>query len=361
MQFRRPMYWRIEKDDAATYELRSFRCSIINPLLSYAIPSDTLIHKNNIERLMGILPDNSVLVESSVIYLIPPNPPDEPAETFFVPAASASNGTVLLGPYLERVGAFLECLRYVSKSSQLVSLNDFFSFFPKEVQLPPLRFPQVETESSAHIRAFIVDSAVQWKHLEMADELLAGEGVPIYGTLLLDAISAYRDKDYRRAILYSAMAVETMAGTRLSEVYSHHLAIRDADEKFRFISLPSHTGTIVKDPIYEYLESKTEFRLLIHEQALYVLGRSLLIENEPLYQAAMKLYKTRNKITHQGVPPTENTNDYFAINEQDTLACVNCAIEAFKWFGIPGGYVLPTTGFVRVKIPKWELPEESAG
>jgi len=173
--------------------------------------------------------------------------------------------------------------------------------------------------------------------------------------LLLDAISAYRDGDSKRAILYSAISVETVARTRLSEEYESLLRAGDVNGMLRIISLPQRDGTCAaKDPIYEYLDSKSEFRLLVHELALYVLKRSLLIENEPLYQDAMKLYRTRNKIVHQGELPAENEASCFTISDAGALAAINCAIGVLKWFGTPDEHILPKGGFIRVKGVKLE-------
>jgi hypothetical protein len=353
MQFRNNIYWRVYKDDPSTYDLQSFQGSIINPLLFSSIASSRLDDQNKKARLIAYLPDHSVILEDSRILFVAP----DPSGVLFAPSNSSEGIEVEPGPLLEHIGSFLKCLRYTSKYSQLVGLQDINWLYEIEEipQLPTLQFPQIDENSEVGFQKYFFDTAVTWNHLADADRFLAGNKLPVYGMLLLDAISAFRESDYKRAILYSAIAVETVARTRLNEEYESLLRAGDVNGMLRFISLPQHDGgRAIKDPIYEYLDSKSEFKLLIHEQALYILKRSLFIENEPLYQNAMRLYRTRNKIVHQGELPAGNETSCFAISDAGALAAMNCAIEVFKWFDVPDEYILPKRGFVRVKGVKSE-------
>jgi hypothetical protein len=79
------------------------------------------------------------------------------------------------------------------------------------------------------------------------------------------------------------------------------------------------------------------------------LRRSILVENDALYQKAPKLYRTRNKIVHRGELPPEGENIFFKVNESDAKEALNCAKGVIKWFGITDDYIIATSGFAKAK------------
>ena len=81
-------------------------------------------------------------------------------------------------------------------------------------------------------------------------------------------------------------------------------------------------ATARKDPIWDLLKQREDANSLLHEGALYVLGKSLRIENETLFQFMQRLRSTRNKIVHRGEPPDAADNKYLSI-------------DMFQFFGCP--------------------------
>jgi hypothetical protein len=153
---------------------------------------------------------------------------------------------------------------------------------------------------------------------------------------LLDAFEAAARLDYRTTILYAAIAVESLAATTLSEEYDRILTSSAADPRFRIVSIPQSQGRMaVKDPVYECLGSETRFRSLLHERPLYLMGRSLMIDEEALFIRLQTLYQTRNKIVHLG---DASGVDLLSIDRKGAALALDAAVQAFKWFGKAGSY-----------------------
>jgi hypothetical protein len=246
------------------------------------------------------------------------------------------------------VGRLLVNLRYISKQFDLpTGAGDFYSLSQRRVsQVPAPSFPTPPARSRISVRKYIIDTSITWEQTQAASTYPSDFTPPAFDTILLDAIDAFADQDYRRAILYSAMSVEIVAATKLDEAYESLILVANASSDFRIISIPQAGERVaVKDPIYEYLTSRTDFAQMLHERPLYILSKSLLVDNESLYQTARKLYRTRNKIVHRGEPPAGEDATYFEMNQPDALAAIECAIEVFKWFGERGRYVIPTLEF----------------
>jgi hypothetical protein len=113
---------------------------------------------------------------------------------------------------------------------------------------------------------------------------------------------------------------------------------------------------VAKDPVYEKLRNnRSDFRGLLHELSLYVLGRSLLIENENLYQDAMKLYAIRNKLAHIGDLPSDPSDQYIQLDSQGSLKSIKTAVQLLGWLGLRHDYVLPNFRFSRIEC---KAPQE---
>lgn len=166
----------------------------------------------------------------------------------------------------------------------------------------------------------------------------------IFSNLLVNAIRSYIDGDYKSVILYSAISIETVAEIKMDEEYEALLQKNDTNV-LRLVTTKIRTGKTVKsDPVYLYLKDRSDFKLILHEQPLYIFKRSLLVEDEQLYQTANKLHKTRNNIVHQGENPTDpKPNSCIPISRKGALEAINCAINVLKWFGVPDAYsfILP--------------------
>jgi len=170
---------------------------------------------------------------------------------------------------------------------------------------------------------------------------------PTHEVLFLDAVAAHREADFRRAILYAAMSAEVVFGSVIDKAYERVIAAPH-DERFRVIERAPAEGTLVlKDPIYERLRRRSDFDVLINELALYVLRRSLLVENETLYQKAKCLCTTRNKLAHTGVV-NEIESKAYPLDADGSLAALETASALFSWLGERADFPLPKRTFVRI-------------
>ena len=161
--------------------------------------------------------------------------------------------------------------------------------------------------------------------------------VPMYAEILFDAIDADAVGDHRKAILYSAIAVESMAATRIDEM--HELAWRDSDAGLRRVAIRTGTGdSVEKDPVFDRLrkDSERNFRLLLHELPLYILRRSLLLEDDHLHRDLMTLRSTRNDLVHSG---TVEPHARLPVDRHGAKQALDSAIRAYEWFGASGRYV----------------------
>lgn len=166
------------------------------------------------------------------------------------------------------------------------------------------------------IRAHLLEWAATEEHVRSAVSTINAP-IPIHHELLLDSQRAAINSDYRTAILFAAIACETLAGISAD---LHHGGKDAADA----------------DPVFKFLRARAKFANLLHEVDLHCRGSSLRLVDEPLYQRALRLYGTRNKIAHEGLPP-ENGN-FLPISTEGAQEAINTAVALFAWFGEAGGY-----------------------
>jgi hypothetical protein len=260
-------------------------------------------------------------------------------------------------PFIEYLNIFLEHLRHASKQADIARQCITMSFETWDTEFPLMTFPIAARKFMSYVKKYIYHTSITWEHVMIANTTLINNNLPVYGTLLLDAILAYMESDYRRAILYAALSAETVATTKLEEAYNKLLQTGDPEDNIRLVSFSRKKETVLKDPVYKFLFDRGSFRELIHELPLYLFKRSLLIENEKLYQKADKLYRTRNNIAHRGEVSTGQETSRFGINTEGAKAAITCAIDLFKWFGVVDTYIFPPEGFVQVR--PIAIPEKS--
>src|SRR5262249_50025803 len=148
------------------------------------------------------------------------------------------------------------------------------------------------------------------------------------------------NSDYQKALLYAAIAVESMAEAQIEDRHSGQLDSLRPQIRLRILPFKQAGGLVVrKYPIYEYLRRRKSFSVLLHELPLYVLGRSLLHEDQELYRLALKLYKTRNTLAHGRIP--EDKDKEYQVSSHDAINALQCAKRVFEWYGCPTGFVLP--------------------
>lgn len=212
--------------------------------------------------------------------------------------------------------------------------------------MQPMEWPpevgHVTTMSSVSLRDYCVHCAVTHEHLGELSTISADFSIPVHVDVLLDALEAHVEHDYRRAILYSALAVETFALDDLDKAYSDVLVNRDISHRVQEIPGPGGLK-VVKDPIYDAISAGDNFARLLHERPLYLKNRSLLEEDDKLYRRALSVYGTRNKIAHKGTPP--NDPKHLPLSDSGAVEALETAIAVFRWLGDHGPYV-PYQGLV---------------
>lgn len=343
------IHWKIHRNDPAKQDLSSLPgCFVINPLLYSKL---TLPQPRIQARAVGIAEDLVIVRTSGIVFGTNQSQINAASVPFEFDQAkvigfSDSPDTIfaVVLAYVERLAVSLrQTSRQVDIPRTLTS-----AFRTELAELPDLDFPQKITDGKYFLQKYVWDTAITWKHLLAADIEIVSKSTPIHEKLILDAIHAFRDRDYRRALLYAAISIESLAAKKLDEVYSTVTQQQSPPNNLRVISRTQAGSAIVsKDPVYEFLFNKSRFAERLHEVPLYLMGKSLLVENEPLYHKAIKLYRTRNKIAHLGEPPSEERS-CFEMNENDAVTAIECAIEIIQWFGEQADFPLPKLGFVRL-------------
>jgi hypothetical protein len=189
------------------------------------------------------------------------------------------------------------------------------------------------------LRDYLLLTAVTVAHLEAVAQLPADFVAPVHVDVLLDALQAHVERDFRRALLYAAIAVEAFA---LQWLEAKHESARVASASaHRFLKLPLAGGEVAhKDPVYELLSAGDNFSRLLHERPLYLAGRSLLVDAPETYRRAVQLYATRNKIAHRGTAPADEK--HFALSPEGSVDGLETAVKVFRWLGDTGPYVVST-------------------
>ncbi len=184
------------------------------------------------------------------------------------------------------------------------------------------------------LRSDVVETAITAAHLR---ELGGPSSTPrVHADVMLDALEAYLEGDYRKAILYSAIAIEACATDVLDDAYE--TVVRQREARHRVIDIRVAGSEVrAKDPVY--LALSDDFSTRLHERPLYLLGRSLLVDDAETYRVARMLYQTRNRLAHRG---THDENEkFFPLTKDGSDAAISAAIKTLRWLGDSGPYVLP--------------------
>jgi hypothetical protein len=180
-------------------------------------------------------------------------------------------------------------------------------------------------------------SAITFDLLSKSTKGLTDYNVPVYGEVLLDALEASFMSDDRKAILYAAISVEAMAATRVRELFDAALSSQSTD--LRVVNIRQHGGSATtKDPVFDVLESnaKRNFKMRLHEQPLYVMRRSMRVEQQALYDELLAVHKARNELAH-GAP--QNSGVGLPVDHVGARRAIDSALRAFAWFAASGRYV----------------------
>lgn len=351
----RPAVWKAKQEDPNPIYLKSLPdWCILSPLVhpTLAIGGSTF---SSIPEVVGIGEGFAILRSHLIVFLVP----SINALQSLAPAGTPDSLSYFLGDFLPSfAGDFVRKLKHITKQAGLPSETGYgLSVRPDEPQMPA--FPTASKQGNVMLPAYELDTAITADSLLLADGLPSTESISIYDSLILDSIQALLERDYRRALLYSAIAMETYASTVLEDSYSNSLNVDPSPPNLRITNFTIAGGnTQKKDPVFAYLteRSRTEFTLLLHEIPLYLSGRSLLVDDEPLYQKAVRLYKTRNRIVHRGFVPEEDTN-LFNLISSDAKIGLQTALDVCYWFGMSEAYALPGGDYIELQRPKLKSPD----
>jgi hypothetical protein len=193
--------------------------------------------------------------------------------------------------------------------------------------VPAIKFPEAAEDTK--VISSEVETAISIGHAHQAIERLHSGKFDIHQLVLMDALEAWIFCDYRRALVYSASAIEIAANTVIDET-----------------ALAGKRGD---DPVLKALPDR--FGNLLHERMLYVAGRSLLIDAADLYKAAIKVYQTRNAIIHRGLA---RATDQIPLTTQGAKDALSIARRVFEWLGFQVTFLgNENVKVVPAKVAKW--------
>lgn len=234
--------------------------------------------------------------------------------------------------------SFLRTLRIVSKQATLPT--EFFGVqVAKVTALPDLRFPGAPATKGFLRGTYRVETAATMTLIERIEQADVASDTPVCHEILLDALRACETRNQREAIVYAALAVETLTRSVLNSEYRKVLAAASPPSHLNIVSSKAGRSSVRADPVYDVLTKDNTLGRLLHEAPLYLMRRSLLQDNAELYRRAVALDHMRNRLSH-GRTDDVKDDDLFALDHEGALRSLGVALEVFDWFGIRG-YVLP--------------------
>jgi len=347
LNFGRDIYWKISPSDPLLYEIGSCPgVQFISPILFSSIEGLTDAKPvRSREPTRGYIGDLLLLQTAGVAFKVEPGYVEQYKPTDV--SRFASFLSTQAPPLIETATSLLSALRYFSKQADMSTGGDDLNFW-EWLETDELPTPAQSRTSSFKwsIAKSIAEVAATRADIEAACACDSQFRVPIYDTIFLDAIGAHAGHDYRKSILYSAIALESAAAMVLDEQYEG--AVKPSTEqKWRMIELPIGSGKIArKDPVWELLKKREDANSLLHEGALYILGRSLLVDNQNLFQLVQRLRATRNKIAHHGEPPEPKADQYLTLDCEGSSDALNCVNSVLTWLGVGQNYKLHERGLI---------------
>jgi hypothetical protein len=242
---------------------------------------------------------------------------------------------------LDAMKSLLKRLRHVSRQATFPRGDDMVFFNCVEVgELPKVEFEKPYYGEVHRSDNSFVETALTMDLVERAGELPVTFEAPVYEGILLDAFRAVKDNDFRSALLYSALAIEAMAGELIDAEHAKLLAATPPLPHVRAVeSQEGRSKGGLEDPVFKWMRKSGRFAELLHELPLYVCRKSLKQDLPEVYQQARKLYQTRNSLAHRG--ETAKDKELFPIDIFGAVDALKCVREVFAWFGVPGMWSIP--------------------
>ena len=228
--------------------------------------------------------DDEVVFSSHEIWLAVPSDADDTAWDEL---------TSKFDQFAAEVSAFLVWIRCLTSQDQIPSspVSSGVSRLAVDVLETPAFPERPVTPNGSVVGALLNSCATESVALEAVRRVAAGETVPVYHHLFLDALSAFHASDFRQCLLYAAIATQALAAGCFEQEYRARFS-GDVGSDVRIREFLQAGGTVVpKDPVYEALPARTEFSALLHERPLYLMGKSLLIDHPETYRRANALYR----------------------------------------------------------------------
>jgi hypothetical protein len=195
------IHWKIHRNDPAKQDLSSLPgCFFINPLLYSKL---ALPRPGTQARAVGISEDLVIVRTSGMVFGASQSQIDTAAIPFeFDPARVISfsdSSDAIFAVVLAYVERLAVSLRQTSRQVDIPGTLESASR-AELTELPGLDFPEGNTNGKSFLQKYVWDTAITWKHLLAADVEIVSKATPIHEKLILDAIHAFRDRDYRRTL-----------------------------------------------------------------------------------------------------------------------------------------------------------------
>lgn len=328
--------WRIHQNSSKLYRFKSNKeIALVNPMYYYS------------KKWRGLIENSQMFVKINGEYQI------RTKGLIFKQYVDE----IRPNQFVEFLSSLIYQIRIISKQANLNPNNFFISYSVLEID-DLEKIPNVDETEEIMIRGDYYSTMVLWEMVKEADNRINKRiKSPIYIEILTDAFNGLINQEYRKTILYSSIAIESMLAIKLDEEYEKIIE-KKKKTAYRISKFTTANGDVFKDPIYQRLKEKTNFSILLHERPLYIWKRSVLLEDENLYKSAKQLYSTRNKIVHWG-EPDPSINDLLKIDKEGANKAFTVARNLFKWAGITEfENILPAKLF---ELKKNEQPTKSIG
>ncbi|MGO8689397.1 MAG: hypothetical protein ACLQLG_07160 [Thermoguttaceae bacterium] len=245
---------------------------------------------------------------------------------------------------------YLNALRFVCRQPELArSISSAFARGEVAELKAPDRLPTVG-EGKQWVRRYLAESAVRWEALTDASNCVIGGKVPVHGELVNDAAEAIAHSNYRSSIIFSAMAAESCAGAVLDREYDRRLGETPQSLSHRYVTIQvSRQERVTKDPVFLALragggDGRGRFLRLLHECPLYLLGKSLQLDQPTTYSNAHSLYRTRNSLAHTGTTEIGKAQ-LLPVSYDGAITALKTANAVLGWFG-ESGTCIPSNEFI---------------
>lgn len=303
------MLWRVEATDPPVWPLKTMGgWGLLNPRTYLGLRSSL--------PMTGPLGTIVRAVDSGFLC--------ETIQLFWLQAEGDSD----VSPDADLLLSFCERLQFVSKQGGIGNFTSMIQTWMIEVPALPELSAESPDLTALTWSPHLISTVLSRSAAEKADALGPDFRRPVFDSAMLAAVEAYAQHRFRDAILGAAIGMEAAAVAGPAAGMEGILGSGRARGTAPTRVVVSEAG-VPHDPVYDALESNATMRTRLHELPLYVLGRSLRLEDKTQYDAALRLYRTRNALAHGGVPTPEKC---LSIDGQGAREALRIAAAVIRWF-----------------------------